>query len=171
MKADIEIPPSEYYEDFPQLENGVGMVRLFIDELSLLLKELPGRIEPRNTIIISGTSASGVISEAVKRLNESVSGINASVLPVENVFFGPSVTVTGLLTGQDIAKALKKHFPRGKDENTSVVLSDVTLKADADIFLDGYTIEDIEAQTGIKVTVVENNARGFLQGALGLEVL
>ena len=170
LKADIKIPLSEYYEDFPQLENGVGMVRLFMDELSMLLEELPNKVESRNTVIVCGTSASGIISEAAQSLNERVKGVNATVLTVGNTFFGSSVTVTGLLTGQDIARALGEHFPHRKKDNTTVILSEVTLKADADIFLDGYTVEDIEAQTGVKITVVENSARGLVQGVLGLEV-
>jgi len=171
LKAGAEIPPADYYEDYPQLENGVGMARLFMDELSLLLEDLPARVERRKTLIITGKLIAEIISDAAKRLTGSVAGVEATVLPVENHFFGPSVTVTGLLTGGDIAAELEKYF-RGKNgDDTIVVLPDVTLKADADVFLDGCSLKDIEAQTGRQLTVVENSARGFVQGVLGLEVL
>lgn len=184
LKAGEQIPAGEYYEDFPQLENGVGMARLFMDELAMLLEEVPSRVKPRKTLIITGVLVADIISEAAKQLTESVAGVEAAVLPVENRFFGPSVTVTGLLTGQDIAAAVEEHFNSRKDaesavdasdtsdtDKTIVVLPDVVFKADADVFLDGFSLKDIKAQIGRQLIVVENSARGFVQGTLGVEVL
>ena len=171
IKADRKIPTAEYYEEFPQLENGVGLVRSFMDEIEAIQEELPGVADCRKSLIITGTSPAKVINEAVKHISSSVSGIDADVLPVENRFFGPMVTVTGLLTGQDIASALKKYFSGKQDTDRKIILSDVTLKADEDIFLDDYSVKDIERITGKTLTVVENNARGLVRGILGLEVL
>jgi NifB/MoaA-like Fe-S oxidoreductase len=122
-------------------------------------------------LIISGTPAADTLKNAAGRLNEAIGGAKVSVLAVENKFFGPSVTVAGLLTGQDIAAALKEHFSRNEINDSIIVLPEATLKADAEVFLDGYTIKDVEARIGRQLTVVENNARGFVLGALGLEVL
>lgn len=179
LTAGKEIPESKYYEDYPQLENGVGMVRLFKDELAELALELPKQVEARQALVITGVLAADTLREAAGLLGTSVGGLEVKVLPVNNRFWGPSVTVTGLLTGQDIAGTLRQYFFREVSEpmrtldssrETVILLPDVTLKADADLFLDGYSVEDVEKGIGRKLTIVENTARGLVQGALGLEV-
>lgn len=180
LTAGKEIPESEYYEDYPQLENGVGMVRLFKEELAELALGLPKQVESRKALVITGLLAANILREAARLLGTLVDGLEVKVLPVNNLFWGPSVTVTGLLTGQDIAGTLRQYFFREVSESkdplehpsreTVILLPDVTLKADADVFLDGYSVEDVEREIGRKLTIVENNARGLVQGALGLEV-
>lgn len=171
LKADQTVPPADYYEDFSQLENGIGLVRLFLDDLDSLLEEIPtGAVPKGKYLIITGISAAPVLEEAVSRLEKVLKGIHVEVLGVENRFFGPMVTVTGLLTGRDISHTLAEYASEMGAEDIKPILSSVTLKAGEDIFLDGYSIEDVEKMTGIKLTVVENSAKGLFQGILGLEV-
>jgi putative radical SAM enzyme (TIGR03279 family) len=172
LKAGRVIPPAEYYEDYPQLENGVGTVRLFIDEMAEIMEELPARISPpRRSLVITGVSAAELLKHTVRKLNDTVSDLDARVLPVSNQFFGPSVTVTGLLTGQDITVSLERYLREQQDRDIDVILSSVLLKADEEVFLDGYTVDDVKKRTGVNLIIVENSARGLIQGTLGLEVL
>lgn len=179
LQGGKDIPQPEYYEDYPQLENGVGMVSLFKEELVELTSELPQEVEARTVLVVTGLLAADTIREAAGVLEQSVAGLEVNVLPVHNEFWGPSVTVTGLLTGQDIAASLRQYFfhrlsqisnKAPASQETVILIPDVTLKADSDLFLDGYSVKNVENEIGKKLTIVENNARGLVQGTLGLEV-
>lgn len=171
LKAKQQIPPEEYYEDFSQLENGVGIVRMFLNDLACAAEDLPGEAPTgRKYLIVTGEAAYPVIQLAAKHLMGFVAGLDLEVLPVKNRFFGPLITVTGLLTGQDIAAALKGYVSQRGSGDAAAVLSSVTLKEGADIFLDGCTPGDIEKQTGVDLIVVENSAFGLVKGILGMEV-
>lgn len=171
LKAKRQIPSEEYYEDFSQLENGVGMVRMFLNDFACAVEGLPQKAIPgKKFLIITGEAAYPVIQLAAEHLMGLVAGLDLEVLPVENQFFGPLITVNGLLTGQDIATALKSYFSLRHPCDTAAVLSSVTLKEGEDIFLDDLTPGDIEKQTGVELIVVENSAFGLVKGILGTEV-
>ncbi len=159
LKAGKNIPEDSVYEDYPQFENGVGLVRSFWDDFSdawqQIGKSLPDGLAGR-LIILTGVLAAPVLAELLKKhaINSRV-----QVLPVENKFFGASVTVTGLLTGADIIETLKGTVAH----NDNVLISDVVLKNGADVLLDNFSLKQIEKIVGVKITAVRNNGKALAE--------
>ena len=146
IMAEMDFPEYEHYEDFPQLENGVGMARLTIDDFECGIDECEETISKKVTI------ATGKISEKLmKELVLGVDGIDAQVVAIENDFFGHSITVSGLITGGDIINQLK-----GKDLGEYLFIPVNMLRADTDTFLDDITIPDIEKELNVKVVVIND---------------
>ncbi|MFC1608232.1 DUF512 domain-containing protein [Candidatus Latescibacterota bacterium] len=145
IKADREIPGADYYDDFSQLENGVGMVRDFIDALTGVENRLQeAGYRTGKYVLVTGASMSVYIGDLAGKLS-SLPGLTARVVSVPNRFYGESVTVSGLLTGGDIIGALN-----GIDGDEMVVLPPNCLN-DSGLFLDDKTPGDIETALGVKV--------------------
>lgn len=160
--AGAPIPTAEYYDEFAQIENGVGLLRTFQDDFSKLSSTIPARLQTRRHVaLITGTSAQGTIREAANRLAQ-VEGLRIDVHVIENAFYGEQVTVTGLITGQDIVRQIKPHLVADV-----LLLPDVLLKDDCDVFLDEYTVSRIEEELNIPVLIVPPTASGLIYGALG----
>ncbi|MEW6172434.1 MAG: DUF512 domain-containing protein [Bacillota bacterium] len=138
------VPPAREYEGFPQMENGVGLMRRFLDPWPAIERRLPPEAAPRRVVIITGVMAENALSPVVSRLNR-VEGLQIELLPVTNRFFGPCVTVAGLLTGQDILKTLE-----GVTKPDLVLIPAAALKEQA-VFLDGLTLDTLEAAAGCPV--------------------
>jgi len=170
LKADKTLPPAEYYEDFPQIENGVGLVRIFLDDFKKLLKKLPSLINERNTAVITGKAMESIMKELCAELENRVRGLTADVLAVENRFFGTTVDVVGLLTGRDIAAAVKEYLDNKRGKDIVFLIPSVMLKGGKSLFLDGMSVKDLHQVTGAVIKVVENSASGLISGALGQEV-
>ena len=147
IKANEQIPPASLYEDFPQIENGVGLVAAFMREVSRT--RLPATVPPVRATVITGVSFSKILSNVLKRLRR-IKGAAVQQITVKNRFFGPSVTVTGLLTGGDILYAL-----RGKRLGDLVLIPSSALKEDEDVFLDDMSIEELERHLKTKVFRVD----------------
>ena len=132
LLAEKELPPVEFYDDFPQIENGIGMTRNFIEEFLAISNDEVG-IRNDNWVIdvVSGTSFAKVLKELVADKS------NVRILPVENKFFGSKVNVSGLLTGGDIISALKG----GKRD--LILIPATALKSGEEIFLDDVTLADM----------------------------
>jgi putative radical SAM enzyme (TIGR03279 family) len=151
------VPPRSWYEDFPQFEDGIGTFRLFIDEAERGLRKFAGRkARPTKLTLITGVLPSKVIQDFAKRLSQ-IDGIHAVALPVKNEFFGHGITVAGLITFQDLLRALNCT-----DRSGIVVVPDIMLKEDA-LFLDNSTIDDLRKATGRDVRVCPSSASGFLR--------
>lgn len=148
IKAGEPIPRASFYEDFPQIENGVGMVADFLCEVART--KLPRRLTPVKTTVVTGVSFGKILGNVLKRLLE-VQGAAITRVTVPNRFFGPSVTVTGLLTGGDIIRALR-HRQLGK---LLMVPADA-LKEDDNIFLDGMSLDQLSQRLSIKTVKVES---------------
>jgi putative radical SAM enzyme (TIGR03279 family) len=165
--AQQEIPASDEYEEYPQLENGIGLSRLFSDEF----EEALGRMAGQATAAVDFTAITGVLgARAIAHACASLSriaGVCVHVLPVANRFFGESVTVSGLVVGADIVAALNE----AKSSQTTdagffgdfVAIPDVMLRRGQECFLDDMTPGDIERATGIPVRIVSASARGLLE--------
>jgi putative radical SAM enzyme (TIGR03279 family) len=147
IKANVQFPPPSFYEDFPQIENGVGLVATFMGEVSRT--RLPTKIVPVRATVVTGVSFSKILSSILKRL-KGMKGAVVRQVTVKNRFFGPSVTVTGLLTGGDILHAL-----RGKRLGDMVLIPSSALKEDGDVFLDDMSVEELERQLKTKVSRVD----------------
>ena len=138
LLAGEPLPKAEEYDGFPQLDNGIGLTRNFIEQWKETEINPNNYQKPLNLDIICGKSAGKVIKNLVDELN--IDNLNANVLALENEFFGHEVTVTGLLTGQDIIKNLKQN----KANRDGIIIPSCALREGEDIFLDDYTLEDIK---------------------------
>ena len=149
--ADAAIPQDPWYEDYPQLENGVGLVRLLNNAWDRWRALLPDKVVAEKTVaVVTGLSAVRYLQPIIDRLNE-IEGLHVRLVPLQNKFFGGHVTVTGLLTSQDVAAGLKDIA--GTD---SIYLPAVMLKEGRDLFLDGHTIDDLSQQLNTDVRVVND---------------
>ncbi|MCS6949900.1 MAG: DUF512 domain-containing protein [bacterium] len=143
------IPERRYYEDFPQLEDGVGTVRLFLERASRLVRRLPDALpHPVRMTLVTAELPATVIERFAQMLRR-VRGLELNVCVVPNRFFGGTISVAGLLTAQDIVDALDR-FPA----HPTVVLPSICLR-EGYLFLDDVTVEQFEAQVGRHVLVVE----------------
>lgn len=138
LLAGEPLPKAEEYDGFPQLDNGIGLTRNFIEQWKETEINSNNYQKPLHLDIICGKSAGKVIKNLVDELN--IDNLNANVLALENEFFGHEVTVTGLLTGQDIIKNLKQN----KANRDGIIIPSCALREGEDIFLDDYTLEDIK---------------------------
>jgi len=142
-------PPAEAYEGFPQKENGIGLARLFLDEIRAV--EIPAGITHRRVTLATGTLAAPLLEMFAARLREKL-GIEVQVLPVPNRFYGGGVSVAGLLTGSDLIAALT-----GQDLGDMLLLPAVILNSDG-VFLDDMTPEEVEAALHIPLRFCANAA-------------
>lgn len=145
--AERPIPPAEYYDDFAQVENGVGLTRLFLDEAAEALRQAPPAVSPpRRVTIITGELGGRILADFVARLNETAH-LTLDLAVVPNRFFGETVTVAGLLTGQDILASLRS-LPRPD----WYLLPAVALNPDG-LLLDDLRPADLEQELGTLVAV------------------
>lgn len=156
IKAGSAMPPLKEYGDLPQIENGVGLIPSFLQEAKKI--KLPKKIEPRNMAVVTGTSFMPYLLEFTNKLN-AIEGLNLDTFKAENKFFGPSVTVTGLLTGKDILRTVV-----GKTRADCLLIPNVALRNGADLFLDSVTLKDIEETLGVNVKAIEPTPEGLLRG-------
>lgn len=159
------IPDEKEYEDYPQIENGVGMLRLLEQECEeayeyLFADGFPSA-EGKSILIPTGTSARPFIEKLCRKY--APSGTSVQVIAVKNRFFGESITVTGLIVGKDLIDALK-GIPC--DE---VLLCDTMLRANTDKFLDETTLDDVNKALNTPVRVVQNNGEALIRALWGME--
>ena len=167
VRAGLPLPTEEFYEDYSQIENGVGMLTSmkaeFDMELDYLDELLADFRAPRTVSVVTGMAAYEHISSLAKELMARVDGLTVNVYPIVNNFFGHSVTVAGLLTGGDVVEQLK-----GKDLGDELLFPSVMLRADGDIFLDDMTPAELSARLGVPVRAVESDGAKFICALLGI---
>ena len=165
LKAGIPLPGHEAYEDFPQLENGVGMVTLFEWELNKALDDLGAESRDyRKITIATGALAYESMLRACNKIKEALPYTEIQVIPIKNEFFGEEITVSGLLTGQDICSQLA-----GKSLGDFVIIPQNSLRGEQEedrIFLDNMSLKELEARLGLPVRIGRNNGGEFLKKGL-----
>lgn len=145
--ANEPIPKDEEYEAYLQLENGVGIVRLFLNDWEAWKDRLPAEAEkPLKATMATGVFAARYLQPVIDRLNK-IKNVTISLIAVENRLFGGHVTVAGLLSYHDLAEAIKKT-------DGTLYLPAVMLKEGRELFLDGYTINDLSLKLQAEVRVV-----------------
>ncbi|HBC94639.1 MAG TPA: DUF512 domain-containing protein [Pelotomaculum sp.] len=149
LLAGERVPPSERYAGFPQLENGVGLVRLFWEEWEEVRQDLPPEIEPLKVTIATGVLGAIVLRQVTSALNK-IKGLKVTVKTIENTFFGERVTVTGLVTGQDLMNQIDQQ-----KIGDLLVLPAVMLKQESSLFLDNLTVADLAEHLKTRVAVVK----------------
>ncbi len=163
LLAPRPFPSGRTYEGYPQLGNGVGGSRKFLDDFGRRETRLPDRVTPNRAVtVVTGTLAVPVLSRVVARLNE-IPGLAVRVVPVRNAFFGGSVTCAGLLTGVDIVQALSEHEAALGDE---ILIPSICLKEDEDVFLDDVRLADIGTRFHRPARRVDSTARGLVLAVL-----
>ena len=167
IRAGLPLPTEEFYEDYSQIENGVGMLTSmraeFDMELDYLDELLADFRAPRKVSVITGMAAYEHISSLASELQSRVEGLSVSVYPIVNNFFGERVTVAGLITGGDVVEQLA-----GKNLGDELLFPSVMLRADGDIFLDDMTPEELSGRLGVGVRACESDGAKFIAAVLGI---
>ncbi|MEB3310466.1 MAG: TIGR03279 family radical SAM protein [Snowella sp.] len=150
--AQTELPPESHYEDYPQIGNGVGSIRQFIKHfIDLAESKLPQRIEqPKQLIWVVGNAVEKAFEPLVNRLNQ-VEGLKITLAPLRSHYWGQEITVTGLLTGQDLIDGLKD-----KDLGQGILLPSLMLKHEDTKFLDDLTVEDVACALKVPIFTVKD---------------
>ena len=165
LKAERPIPAAAFYEDYDQLENGVGMLRLFEEEFLAELDK-PHRIYGTKELdVVTGTMAAPLITRMMEELHRQYPMITVHVHTIQNRFFGGNVGVTGLITATDIIAQCA-----GKLATKTLGIPAVMLREEKDTFLDDITVEQLGQQLGVKVEVLPtaggDEARALLRSGL-----
>ncbi|MDR2615512.1 MAG: DUF512 domain-containing protein [Oscillospiraceae bacterium] len=164
IKAGLPLPSDGDYEDYPQLENGVGMMRLLITEFEAALAEASvSSIRPPPFTAVTGRAAEPFIRALTDAARAKFGAISGTVVGVTNDFFGDTVDVAGLVTGGDIIKTLKA---RG-DTAPRLLLPRNMLRRGEDVFLDDITVPELENALGVCVRVVGSAGADLLRAMLG----
>ena len=162
LKAGLPIPEVEYYEDFPQIENGVGLMASFEDEVRAAAGTVPKEAVIRPFSIATGVAAADYMRNMVELLLKSCdTKPEYSVHMVENKFFGSQITVAGLLTGQDLLATLK-----GKPLGERVFITEAMLKHGEEVFLDDMTVTELSEALGVPVIPTRVDGFAFAEAIL-----
>lgn len=162
IKAERAIPESEFYEDYPCLENGVGLIALLREEFSYALEEQEGDVSlSRHKTIACGVSAAPYLRELCDSLAEKFPQLRIDVVPIVNNFFGHMINVTGLIVGEDLVSQLS-----GKDLGTELLISDCMLRSGEEVFLDDMTLSQVSSALGITVTPTDGSGESLLRAIL-----
>lgn len=149
--AQKPFPEKKYYNNYQQLDDGVGSLRILIDDFEKI--KLPKKVKNKKEVsLFTGEISYEVINGLLQKLNE-IENVSIEVIPVKSKFWGGNVTVTGLITGQDLIAAL----PERKLKNSIVAIPGVMLRNLTETFLDGVELKEIEEQLGQKIFVIRNN--------------
>lgn len=156
------LPSYEDYEGFPQIENGVGLIRKLEHEFNEYLLSLPSNLEIDKTItIITGVSAAKFMRELTKKLTDRVSKLRIQVYPIINNYFGETITVSGLITGKDIINQLEN-----KELGTEILIPKSMLKSDEPVFLDDIKVKDIEEHFHKKIKVCDIDGKALIDNII-----
>ena len=151
LKAGLPIPDAAVYADFPQLENGVGMLALLKDEFLYALESRDESLAGDYSAA-TGEAASALLGELAEEAMKKHPDLKLSVYTVKNEFFGGGVTVAGLLTGRDLKNQLA-----GKHLGNALLITKDMLRHGEEVFLDDMTLAELSAALGVPVIPVENN--------------
>ncbi|HXX56532.1 MAG TPA: DUF512 domain-containing protein [Thermodesulfovibrionales bacterium] len=155
IKAGTGFPPLHEYGELPQIENGVGMVPRFLHQAKRI--KMPSGTVKKRFVTFTGTSFYPYLSKFVDKLKKS--NIEIDLIGVENSFFGPSVTVTGLLTGRDVVRSLSEAVR--KDD--ILLIPDVVMKEGDKVFLDDVSNRDVEDVLGIETLIIDSSPKGLIE--------
>ncbi len=172
LKSGRSIPDADYYEDYPQIENGVGMLRSFMDEFGLGFEdvaEINAQLDSRDTVrevsVATGAASYEMISGMAEKIMQNCPKMKINVYKIVNYFYGESITVAGLLTGKDIYEQLKSA-PLGEE----LFVPATALRAGEDDFLCGMTLSELGEKLGVKITPATSDGYEFLELLTGSSI-
>jgi putative radical SAM enzyme (TIGR03279 family) len=161
LMAGLPLPSEEEYEGYPQLENGVGMIRLMNTEVDEYLAECKGDDRVRKLTLVTGELAASTIKEQVEKIKRLYPNVDAKVVAIRNDFFGNSITVAGLVTAQDIIAQLK-----GSELGDVLLVPEVMLRSGEEVFLDDLTISDVEKALQTVIRIVKSDGEAFVKAVI-----
>ena len=164
LTANKRIPNDKFYEEYSQLDNGVGMLTSFECEVNAYLKtltDLEKKIK-REVSVATGAASYEFICKMVKKIQKKCKGINCKVYNILNDFFGHTITVSGLITGVDLINQLT-----GSNLGEELLISRSMLRAEGDMFLCGTTLNELQKELGVSISVVEQDGASFVSALLG----
>ena len=169
LKAKRPIPSADYYEDYPQIENGVGMIRSFADEAKMGIEDVSELVSSfageRTVSIVTGVASYEMISSLASSLEAICHGLKINVYKIINHFFGESITVSGLLTGKDIADQLS-----GCELGDELLIPENSLRHGEDVFLCGMTTDELSESLGVRVSPTGSDGYEFVEAVLGRRI-
>ncbi len=161
LLAQMPIPNEEYYGEFDQLENGVGLLAMLRQEFAEALADAHDSGKKRSVTIATGVAAGEFIKDLAAQAQSKYKQLKCQVEVIQNDYFGENITVAGLITGTDLIAQLK-----GKNLGEEVLITSAMLRHEQDKFLDDFTIEQVEQALGVKLTVVDNDGYELLGSIL-----
>lgn len=165
LLAEEELPPEERYDGYIQLENGVGMITLLRDEFAEALEHIKGDSGlKRRVTLATGKSAAPLLRELAGKLKEKFPGVTVEVVAIRNDFFGERITVSGLLTGQDLIAQLKD-----RDLGDALLLPCSLLRSGEEVLLDDITLTDLKRTLQVEIDIVKSSGQDLLLAMLGKE--
>lgn len=174
ITAERDFPEEERYDGYIQLENGVGMMRSFIDEFNEELKQVKKIIKrkkadngtSRTLTIATGKLAYPTIKSFAARMTELLPELTINAYWIRSDFFGETITVSGLTTGQDLIKQLLERKDDGNILGDTLLIPSNMLRVGEQVFLDDITVSDIEQALGMKVVAVESGGKEFIDAII-----
>ena len=164
LKAQLPIPPAPFYGDFDQLENGVGLMASLKQEFLDALEDFVPPASARKVTLATGVAAHPFLDTLLDELRQRCHNLTCNVVPIVNDFFGDTITVAGLVTGGDLLKQL-----RGRELGDALLLPDVMLRREGDIFLDDVSLEELSEALQIQIITVPNDGYALLDAVVGRE--
>ena len=170
LTAGREMPEADRYDGYLQLDNGVGMIRSFIDERDEQIEKRTrdGSFDKnhggKHISLVTGVLAYPIIKESADMVMSRAKGLRIDVHAIRNDFFGERITVSGLLTGQDIIAQLK-----GMDLGDEVKLPESVVRAGSDVFLDDIKLSEVSDALQVRVVTIKSNGYDFVDSCLGMD--
>ena len=168
LNAGLPLPEEDYYDGYPQLDNGVGCItnqkNEILDEIEALQEENFALETPRTVSVVTGKAAYDFIDAMAKRLCEAFPGLDVRVYCAINRFFGETITVSGLLTGGDMYDCLKD-----KCIGQTLFIPAVTLRHEGDLFLDNMSLKEFAERLHVSVVPLSNDGADFVRKLTGAE--
>jgi len=165
--AEEELPEEARYDGYLQLENGVGMLRLLMEEFKEAMEEreekecFPNLSVRREVSLATGLLAYPYIKKMGERICEAYPNVMIHIYPITNAFFGEKITVSGLLTGQDIRDQLM-----GKELGEALLLPQNVLRSGERVFLDDLTVDDLEKALQVPINIVKSSGCDFVDAII-----
>ncbi|HEX3038394.1 MAG TPA: DUF512 domain-containing protein [Oscillospiraceae bacterium] len=166
LKAKHPIPPAEFYGDFAQLENGVGLMANLKQEFYDALDGYQFPNVKRHVSLVTGTANYAFLNSLLDEIRIKCNNLTCDVFAIENRFFGDTINVTGLVTGGDIIKQLS-----GKDLGDALLVPTVMLRHEGDIFLDDVSLDDVSKALNVKIIPVANDGFELLDAVVGSDTV
>ena len=167
LKAQRPIPDARYYDGYPQIENGVGLLRSFADEFEMSIEDISDILSefkaPRSVTVATGVAAFPMLNDFGQKLQKLCPGLTIRTKKIINNFYGESITVSGLLTGVDLLDQLS-----GEELGDELLISSSMLKADEDVFLCGTSLSELSDKLGVPIRTVDCDGYGFTEALLGI---
>jgi len=163
IKSGRRLPSYEHYEDFPQIENGVGMAAVFIKEFNDCMDsdhEYDATKVKKKTIVTSKIMHK-ILSDMIEKMEDKWGKLPVELVEITNNFFGENIIVTGLICGSDIVSQLK-----ARDLGEEILLCDNMIKDGTELFLDDYTVSMVEKELDTKVVLVANDGWDFVESVM-----